>query len=318
MQYRQLGPIKKPLSVIGFGGGAISGEGKGYGFGDISEKASIDLLVEAKNGGINVFDTAPIYGFGLSEQRIGKAFRKCRDEVFIISKAGITWDINKRVDRDNDPKTTLKMLDQSLRDLQTDYIDLYMMHWPDERVDIRKSIEVLAHAQEQGKIAHIGLCNTTEQDLVRSREIVSIDALQGPLNLYNRATAESLFELFTPEEMGYMGYGTFDKGILTKRVDRKRTFDPFDARSKAIWWKKYNKEEKFQVMDEISKWIEPKPFDLVSLAIGASLKYPHVSMALCGARTIKQLHSTIEALSNLPSDADIKEAIEICDRVLGL
>ena len=89
MQYRQLGKIKAPLSVIGFGGGAISGQGKGYGFGDISEQDSIDLLIEAKNCGINAFDTAPIYGFGMSEQRIGKAFRSCRDQVFIASKAGI-------------------------------------------------------------------------------------------------------------------------------------------------------------------------------------------------------------------------------------
>ena len=118
---------KLPLA---FGGAAISGEGGGYGFGDISESAAIDLLKEAYDLGFTIFDTAPIYGFSLSEKRMGKAFKSMRDKVFIVSKSGVTWNESKRVDMTNDPKVARLMLEQSLRDLESDYIDLYMIHWP--------------------------------------------------------------------------------------------------------------------------------------------------------------------------------------------
>jgi len=156
---------------LAFGGAAISGEGGGYGFGDINENDSIELLNSAYDKGIRIFDTAPIYGFGLSEVRMGKAFKQTRDKVFIVSKSGVTWGENKRVDMTNDPVVTTKMLEQSLRDLQSDYIDLYMIHWPDTRVDIRRPLEVLAKAKHQGKIKHIGLCNTNIADLEKGSEI---------------------------------------------------------------------------------------------------------------------------------------------------
>src|SRR5690606_12662881 len=100
--------------------------------------------------------TAPIYGFGLSEERFGAYLPK---EAFIISKSGVDWHANKRVNMTNDPFVTERMLNESLKRLKRDSIDLYMIHWPDSRVDIRLPLEVLARAQKAGKIKYIGLCN---------------------------------------------------------------------------------------------------------------------------------------------------------------
>lgn len=127
-----------------FGGASISGEGGGYGFGDISKDNAISVLHHALERGIKVYDTAPIYGFGESERRIGEAFKNKREHAFIISKCGVTWHDSKRVNMTNDPVTTKKMIEQSLRDLSTDYIDLYMVHWPDKNTDIRHTLEVLS------------------------------------------------------------------------------------------------------------------------------------------------------------------------------
>ena len=166
MKYRKFGLLDIEISAVGFGAASISGEGGGYGFGDISDQEAIDLVHCAQDMGINLFDTAPIYGFGLSEQRLGKALQGARrDDAFIVSKCGIAWDDARRVRIDNSPETTRSMIEQSLRDLQTERIDLYLVHWPDGNVDIRRPIEVMARAQEEGKLGAIGLSNTNPEDL---------------------------------------------------------------------------------------------------------------------------------------------------------
>ena len=178
MQYRRLGKSGGKVSAIGLGGASISGEGGGYGFGEISESLAIDLIRYSYEKGINLFDTAPLYGKGLSEQRLGKALKEVREEVFIVSKCGLTWKPSGRVDHTNDPRVCQRMLEQSLRDLQSDYMDLYMVHYPDPKFDIRVTLEVLARAQREGKIGLIGLCNTNETELALAEEVADIAIIQ--------------------------------------------------------------------------------------------------------------------------------------------
>lgn len=296
---------------FGFGGAAISGEGGGYGFGKISEDHAIGLLREAKARGVKVFDTAPIYGFGMSEQRIGKAFAKERDQVFLVSKSGVTWHENKRVDMTNDPKVTQKMLEQSLRDLETDYIDLYMIHWPDERVDIRRPMEVLAKAKNQGKIKHIGLCNTFEKDLDKAFEVEIIETVQCQMNLFEPEVVERLFPYLNEKEISFMSWGTLDKGILTKRVDEKRTYDKEDCRSWAPWWKQMDNKPKFEKLKRIWPIIEEHGHSPVELALGFNLSHPECSMVLCGARNDQQLDGVLKAMDNLPSQDLLDQVLEI-------
>ena len=120
--------LSKEHTPLLFGGASVSGEGGGYGFGEISKADSLSLLNHAYDRGIKVFDTAPIYGFGESERRIGAAFKDKREDVFIISKCGVTWHDTKRVNMTNDPQTTKKMIEQSLRDLGSDYIAVSYTH----------------------------------------------------------------------------------------------------------------------------------------------------------------------------------------------
>ncbi len=295
---------------LGFGGASISGEGAGYGFGDITENEAISLLHEAKDLGVRIFDTAPIYGFGTSEKRIGSAFKKSREEVFIISKSGVTWAPNKRVDMSNDPVVTLKMLEQSLRDLDTDYIDLFMIHWPDEKVDIRKPIEVLAKAKLEGKIKHIGLCNTNISEIEKASEVAEIEAVQNQLNLFERDSLE-IFPFLKEKKISFMSWGTLDKGILTGRVDRKRKFDKSDCRSWAPWWKEMDKESRFKAMEMINPLLKESGHSGLELALGHNLSFDEVSLVLCGARNSQQLHGLVKALSHLPKTELLEKAKEI-------
>lgn len=296
---------------LGFGGAAISGEGKGYGFGEIEESHAIGLLKEAYELGFRLFDTAPIYGFGLSEQRIGKAFKQNREDVFITSKSGITWDKNKRVDLNNDPAICQKMIEQSLRDLDTDYIDLFMVHWPDERHDIRRAVEVIAKAKDEGKIKHIGLCNTHVEDLKLAGEVTRIEAAQCQLNLFENSVVNDLFPYLKEHNISFMCWGPFEKGIITGTVDRNRKFDSSDARSHAPWWKMMDKEFRFDKMDKIFPLLKEHGHSGVELGLGYNLSHPEVCSVLCGARNSEQLQSTVKALENLPKQDLLDEVIEI-------
>jgi aryl-alcohol dehydrogenase-like predicted oxidoreductase len=289
---------KIPLT---FGGAAISGEGGGYGFGSISEKEAISLLEEAKDHGIKIFDSAPIYGFGLSEKRIGEAFKKQRDEVFLCSKSGVTWSSSKRVDMTNDPKVAQKMLEQSLRDFQSDYIDLYMVHWPDSRIDIRRPLEILAKAKEQGKIKHIGLCNTSIEDIEKAKEIERIEVVQAEYNLFEDTLKKEFFPYLDQSGISFMSWGTLDKGILTGRVHETRTFEKCDARSWAPWWDKKGNLVKINKMKKVWSYLEENGHTGLELALGHNLSSPEMSTAICGMRNSKQLLEALKALKNLPS-----------------
>jgi aryl-alcohol dehydrogenase-like predicted oxidoreductase len=297
---------------LAFGGAAISGEGAGYGFGNISDRDSFRLLELAFERGFRVFDTAPIYGFGLSEKRMGQVFKQTRENVFLVSKSGVTWHENKRVNMSNDPKITLKMLEESLRNLQTEYIDLYMIHWPDVNVDIRIPLEVLAKAKRQGKIKHIGLCNTNLIDLEKSQEIDHIEVVQSEFNFFeNTSIKNDLFPYLNKHKIDFMSWGTLDKGILSGRVDASRKFEKEDCRSWAPWWKSADRSLKYRAISKITPILKERGYDLMSLALAHNLSFPELSLALCGARNIEQLESLVLTLQNLPPKELILELLEV-------
>ncbi len=300
---------------LAFGGAAISGEGAGYGFGDISEGEAIDLCQQAYDLGFRVFDSAPIYGFGLSEQRMGKAFKKMREKVVLVSKSGVTWDKNKRVDMTNDPLIAEKMLHQSLIDFDSDYIDLYMVHWPDSRVDIRKTMEVLAKARHQGKIRAIGLCNTNFGDLVKASEVEKVEVVQSQYNVFENQLENDLFPYLAKNKIDFMSWGTLDKGILTGRVTRDRKFEKSDARSWAPWWKQTDFETRYKILDKIRPLLEAQGFSGLDLALHHNLKKKEVTLLLCGARNNSQLIGLVNSMKKNFSDDLMNEIRDIVKKM---
>lgn len=296
---------------LGFGGAAVSGEGRGYGFGAIGEDDAMELLKAAYHKGLRLFDTAPIYGFGLSERRIGKALKEVREEVCIVSKSGVTWHPNKRVHRTNDPQVAQKMLEQSLRDLNSDYIDLYMIHWPDEEVDIRRPLEYYARALDKGHIRNIGLCNTTLEDLEKAKEVVKVYAVQSEYNLFSRQSLKNLGGYFRKNDIGFMSWGTLDKGILTRRVHETRTFDEDDCRSWAPWWDKKEALRKVESLEEkVWPLLQEHGYTGLELALAHNLQEEELDMALCGPRNLQQLGELCKALDHLPPKTLVDQVLE--------
>ncbi len=320
MEKRQFGTLSWKVPVIGFGAAAISGEGGGYGFGKVDEKEAISLIHALLDHGIDLLDTAPAYGYGMSEQRIGKAIQGMRDRVHVVTKCGVTWDAAHPFKFDNSASNVRRMLEESLKRLQTDYIDLYMIHWPSRKIDIREPMQVLSEAKKAGKIRGIGLCNTFPEEIRKAFEVDVVDVVQNEFNLFADAPVMELFPILHEQKIGFMGYGTFDKGILTGRVttDREKTnqYDKEDLRSWAPWWKETNLKDKLSAMEEIAKLLDETGFTKQELALGFSLSHPEVSTALCGVKSLEQLQSAVTALTHLPPPQVLERARAIADRHL--
>lgn len=317
MLSRQMGLLNEQVSLIGFGAASLSGSGGGYGFGPIEDEASTALVHAALDNGINLYDTAPIYGFGESERRLGLALKGRRDEAFLVSKCGVAYDERQRVRLDNSSETTQRMLEGSLRRLETDVIDLYMVHWPDEDVDIRHTVETMARAQERGLIRYVGLSNTNADELEKARQICPIDVVQFEASFLNPAALDKLEESEDLSKIGTMSWGTLAKGILTGRVDRNRTFDPSDARHSAPWWVNADHEPLYAVMARLEPLLASSGHTGLDLAIGYLDYRQDVDTLLCGIRSMSQLESAVEALDRRPSNALILEAIELRDSILA-
>ncbi len=301
MLYRTLGKTNHKASFLGFGGAGLSGDGGGYGFGSMSENEAKSLIFKALDYGINTFDTAPIYGFGVSEQRLGKYLPK---NSFIVTKGGVDWHENKRVNMSNDPKIIEKMLNQSLQRLNREVIDVYMIHWPDPKFPIEAPLEVLIRAKKEGKILHIGLCNTNEDDLNRSLKLTRIELIQSQYNYFTPNSIKDLKPLLDAHQIGFMSWGTFDKGILSGRVDLERKFESSDARSWAPWWKAQNLEEKLQKLEKLKSIGQKLNLTLPELAIGHQFICTEVSSCLIGWKNIQDLDSNIKNLEKIQSYID--------------
>lgn len=295
------------LFPLAFGGASISGEGGGYGFGSISQKDSESLLEYATNLGVNVLDTAPIYGFGISESRIGQFIRSQREKFLVISKSGVDWHSTKRVNMTNDPKSTSKMLIESLRRLDSEYIDLYMIHWPDKAVDIRRPMEILAKARREGKIKMIGLCNTNESDLKKAFEIDEIHMVQSEFNLFNQESiTNELFPVLNDLKIPFMGWGPLDKGILNLSITPDRKFEKDDCRSWAPWWDKKIAEKKSSIVIEFKKHLkESEP--IMSFLMKDYFNFKPYSLWLAGAKNQTQWDQALSSFHSTMSDPRYQE-----------
>ncbi len=300
---RALGP-KLKTSAVGFGCASISGESGGYGFGAMSDAAAIELLEGAYALGVRLFDTAPIYGFGDSERRLGMFLRAnpgCRKDSVIVTKAGVDWDNSKSVRIDNRPETVRRMLDQSLTRLGIDRVDVYMIHWPDPNCDVERTMEALVRLQEEGVVVSLGASNFDESLIRRAKSVAALDVIQSPLSFLEAQARESLLPLCS-EAMGFMSYGTLAKGVLAGTVKEGRRFESSDVRGR-------NTRLGAQLQSvrvELERYFESAESAMLTgtqLAVAWVLAQNGVSTALCGSKSLAQVAEVVQGagVSLLPA-----------------
>jgi aryl-alcohol dehydrogenase-like predicted oxidoreductase len=215
------------VSPVAIGTWAIGG----WMWGGTDEAESVSTIRSALEHGINVIDTAPVYGFGRSEEIVGKAIGKgrLRSRVLIATKVGLDWE-GGRVFRNASRARILREIDDSLRRLRTDYIDIYQVHWPDPLVAVEETAEAMHTLFRQGKIRAIGVSNFSVGQMEQFRRVAPLHALQSPYNLFERGIEADLLPYCRKNNIATLGYGALCRGLLSGRMQPNTLFDGDDLR----------------------------------------------------------------------------------------
>jgi aryl-alcohol dehydrogenase-like predicted oxidoreductase len=201
----------------------------GWMWGGTDERESIATIHAALSQGINLIDTAPAYGFGVSEEIVGAALEGVRTQAVIATKTGLEWRDGK-VYRNATRARIMQEVDDSLRRLRTDYIDIYQVHWPDPLVPIEETAEAMRLLLEQGKIRAIGVSNFSVAQMERFRRVAPLHVLQPPYNLFERAIEADVLPYSRANNIVTLGYGALCRGLLSGRMRPDTTFDGDDLR----------------------------------------------------------------------------------------
>jgi aryl-alcohol dehydrogenase-like predicted oxidoreductase len=312
MESINLGGTKLKSSRIGLGTWAIGG----WMWGGTDEVQAIATIRTALDLGINLIDTAPVYGFGTSESIVGKALDRdsLRSKTIIATKAGLEWS-SGRPRRDSRPLRLRQELEDSLRRLRTDYIDLYQIHWPDPLVPIELVAGEVLRMHRDGKILAIGVSNFSPMQMEAFRAIAPLDTVQPPYNLFERGIDADVLPYACDSGLTVLAYGALCRGLLSGRItpatqfegDDLRRSDPkfADARLRAHHLKAV------RALDDLARRRFGR--DVLSLAVRWVLdRGPTV--ALWGARRPDQLDAVSGALGWTLDEATMREIDDIIRR----
>ncbi len=201
----------------------------GWMWGGSDQREAIATIHAALNQGINLIDTAPVYGFGASEEIVGAALDGVRAQTVIATKTGLEWRDGK-IYRNATGERILREVDDSLRRLRTDYIDIYQVHWPDPLVPVEETAEAMRSLYEQGKIRAIGVSNFSVAQIERFRKVAPLHVLQPPYNLFERGIEAEILPYCQANGIATLGYGALCRGLLSGRMRPDTVFHGDDLR----------------------------------------------------------------------------------------
>jgi aryl-alcohol dehydrogenase-like predicted oxidoreductase len=216
------------VSRIALGTWAIGG----WMWGGTDEKASIDTIHAALDKGVNLIDTAPVYGFGRSEEIVGRAVKQYgrRDRIHISTKAGLEWK-DDQVFRNAAPSRIAQEVEASLRRLQTDVIDLYFIHWPDPKVPFEETARLVESLKDQGKIRACGVSNFSPEQMDAFRRAADLQLCQPPYNMFERGIEGDVLPYCKAHDIALMTYGALCRGLLSGKMTPDREFPGDDLRN---------------------------------------------------------------------------------------
>ncbi len=275
------------VSRIGLGTWAIGGSE----WGEVPEKDAIATCLAALDYGINLIDTAPIYGHGRAEEIIGKAMRQHgqRDKFYIATKAGLEWN-ERGVYANTTPARLRKELEDSLRRLGTDYIDLYQIHWPDTLVPVEEAAAVLREFYEQGKVRALGVSNFSAAQMRAFSEVAPLHSNQPPYNIFEREIENTVVRWCREHTVALIVYSPLCRSLLAGRLTASTEFPPGDIRRVDP---KFRQPRFGQYLDAVARLDEfaQKNYGMrvLHLAMRWVLDRPGIRAALWGAKRPEQL-----------------------------
>lgn len=310
MEQIAIGSSGVKASRIGLGTWAIGG----WMWGGTDEAQSIATIRSAVERGVTLIDTAPVYGFGHSEEIVGRTLAAggLRDKVTIATKVGLAWK-DGAVFRDSRPARIRKEIEDSLRRLRTDVIDLYQVHWPDLETPIAETARTLEDLRREGKVRAIGVSNYSPAQMDSFRAVTKLDAVQPPYNLFEREIETDVLPFAKTAGLTVLSYGALCRGLLSGRMTVDTTFQGDDLRKFDPKFKNDRFRQYLSAVDELKKLARERfGKSVLALAVRWVLDQGP-TIALWGARHPGQL-DPIGEIENWSVDAATKRDI---DTILG-
>jgi aryl-alcohol dehydrogenase-like predicted oxidoreductase len=307
MKMVKLGSSDLEVTPIALGAWAIGG----WMWGGSDRKESLKAVGAAIDQGITSIDTAPAYGFGLSEEIVGEAIRGKREKVQILTKYGLRWDAEQGEfyfpTRKNDGtavkmykfagrESILKECEDSLRRLKTDYIDLYQIHWPDPTTPVEETMETVEQLIRPGKVRAAGVCNYSREDLERAGNILTLASNQLPYSMVRRDIEEEIVPYCLEKNIGIMVYSPLQRGILSGKIKPDHQFRGGDNRPDTPYYKLGNIVRINDFLDRIRPIAEERNISLAQLILRWTLQQPGITCLLAGVRNEEQLAENAGAL----------------------
>lgn len=303
MRYKTFGKTGMEVSEICLGTWGMGGAG----WDNYPKEQRIDAIAAAIESGINFIDTAPAYNAGAAERLLGEALETlgAREKVIISTKCGNEF-INGQYVRMGHAKDIMRQCKESLENLRTDYIDLYLVHWPDPNVEFKETFEALNELKAAGKIRHIGVSNFSKEQIEEVMQYSEVEAFQPHYSMVYR-DIEDLVKWTAEQNLGVMAYGALGGGILTGRYRQFQTFEAMDSRNR--FYKHFHEpmfsrvQEFLKVMDQISESRDNVPLSQIALNWTAAKSY--ISSCVVGAQSRKRVEENAKAFDWQLTDAEI-------------
>jgi aryl-alcohol dehydrogenase-like predicted oxidoreductase len=316
MIYRPLGQSGITASAVAHGTWAIGG----WMWGGTDVKKSVRSVQASLDAGVNFIDAAPAYGLGLSERIVGEAIRGRRDKVILATKCGLVWHTSKGtffVDQNGSPihrylgaESIRYEVEQSLRRLGTDYIDLYQTHWQDSSTPIEETMGALLDLKKQGKIRAIGVSNCTVDQVREYRSIGPVDAAQEQYSLLHRELEGEYLPYCARNRIAVLAYSPLANGLLTGKIDARHVFRKDDLRSNNPMFSHQSRIRVGEMLHRVRPIARKYGFTDGQLAIGWALAQPGITHALVGARDEGQAAENAAAGSTLLAAEDANQITE--------
>jgi len=296
MQYRRMGDSDLEVSAIGFGCWEIGGR-----YGSFEESEVIAAVHRALDLGVTLFDTALGYGAGKSEELLGRALGERRKDAIVVTKGALPTRPGQKERRDARYDSIMQDIEDSLRALKMDYVDLYLQHWPDPETPQEESMRALEDIRKAGKARYVGVSNFHPHMLVEAKQAAPIVTNQVGYNLFDRRWERQMFPTAKQQGIGIMAYGPMAHGLLTGAFTRETSFDETDwRRSGVIFGQRLFAPEHFpqnvEVVERLKTLAQDLDAPLAPLAIAWTLRDPIVAVALSGTRRPQEIEENVRAL----------------------
>lgn len=304
MKFRKLGQSDLNCSVIGLGTWGMAGSF----WGKVDDDQSIATIRAGLEAGINLIDTAPVYGDGHSEEVVGKALEGLkREDIVLATKCGRFTCETEKIRQE---------LETSLKRLKTDYIDLYQVHWPDDKVPFEETFGELENMRKQGKIRYIGVSNFSVEQTEEASKYCQIVSTQPQYSLLVRDIEKDILPYCVEKNIGILSYGSIGAGALTGKFKEKPVFKEDDERASFYtFFQEQNWPKTKQMIDTLEEIAASHGKPTVHAAINWVLKQKGISVALVGARTPEQVRMNAQAADWELTDEENAKILQAYDKI---